>query len=387
MYDFYFFTRRIKHFYSGFIFFMLYFISVGLFSTYTYADYSPRIQYGYAGYEIRLTAAGLDTTRLRASNGDVYYRISQIPMINSNGSGSAGVTSSGSIECLGKVWGGGDNSKVPPSNAWHRFFILTGSMWWRPTIEGREMYPITRDLVMTVEPRLNTTTSYWKNLSESYCAYGVDKTYYVSAIDILYPIKFRFYVRATIDTNYIVIPSMALGGYDIVYLNNNNSSNSLPEFISNPSDVSIPFKLVGGGKKLELPSSCSTTTSTGLATTLNLRHGQLNSKKYDSLVKEKVIYNCIFSKRTPVNLMLQYDIDSNDSQRRLPLVNSKNSNQKIYTQLQLIDESTGKTSDKDNQLKVVIDQYKTIAVTSHLQGENAVGGDYRGSAWLIATFD
>lgn len=385
MRDFYFFTQRIKCLYLEFIFFVFCFISIGGFSAYTHANYSPRTYYN-SGYKIRLNSNGVDTTSIRASNGDVYYRLKHIPTIYGNGSGSEGVTASGSFKCLGKVWGGGDNSKVPPNNAWHRIFILNGSLWDRATIEGREMYPISNHLMMTIEAKSSTATLVWKNIKEYICAEGVDRDYYVHAINSLYPIQFRFYVKATIDNNNISVPSMDLGGYSVVFLTNNNSSGSLPDFITRPTDVSIPFKLVGGNK-IELPSSCSTTTSTGQATTLNLRHGQLNSKKYDSLVKENIIYNCLFSKRTLVNLKLEYDADSDDSQKLLPLVNTKNNNQKIYTKLQLIDESTGKTSDKDNRLKVEIDQYKTITVTSHLQGENAVAGDYQGSAWLIATFD
>lgn len=66
------------------------------------------------------------------------------------------------------------------------------------------------------------------------------------------------------------------------------------------------------------------------------------------------------------------------------LVSKENPDNKIYSELKLADDSTGQSG---KELKVTIDDIKTISVSSHIQGENTVAGSYHGSAWLISTFD
>lgn len=122
-------------------------------------------------------------------------------------------------------------------------------------------------------------------------------------------------------------------------------------------------------------------TSTGQAGTVNLRHGQLNSLNYDSTVMEKITYSCKFVSSTRVHLRLDYATDD-DPQKRLPLTNDLN--QKIYSQLVLIDELTGQLG---TDFRLDIHGSREINIRSRIQGENADAGDYHGSAWLIATFD
>lgn len=146
-------------------------------------------------------------------------------------------------------------------------------------------------------------------------------------------------------------------------------------------ETTVPMRLLSS--TLNVGSSCNTTTTTGQAGTVNLRHGHLNTLNYDSVVTEQVTYNCKFAIPTNVRLRLDYATD-NDPQKRLPMTSSQNSNHKIYSNLTMTDETTGQTG-KD--FKIEIKDLRTIKITSHIQGTNAAAGDYKGSAWLIATFD
>ncbi|MGO2347376.1 MAG: hypothetical protein ACTH64_16645 [Providencia sp.] len=98
---------------------------------------------------------------------------------------------------------------------------------------------------------------------------------------------------------------------------------------------------------------------------------------------EEVTYNCHFAASTGVRLRLDYAKD-NDAQKRLPMTNNLNANEKIYSDLKIIDESTGQSG---TDIKINIKDFKTITLSSHIQGNNAREGDYNGSAWLIATYD
>ncbi len=90
-----------------------------------------------------------------------------------------------------------------------------------------------------------------------------------------------------------------------------------------------------------------------------------------------------FFKSNKSEITLDY-ITDNDPQKRLPMVSTQNSNNKIYSELTMTDEITGQ---KGKDFKIDINDLRTIKITSHLQGTNAIAGDYKGSAWLIATFD
>ncbi|MEX5485777.1 hypothetical protein IC611_07730 [Proteus mirabilis] len=69
-----------------------------------------------------------------------------------------------------------------------------------------------------------------------------------------------------------------------------------------------------------------------------------------------------------MRLRLDY-ITDNDPQKRLPMVNTQNSNNKIYSELTMTDEITGQ---KGKDFKIDINDLRTIKITSHLQGTNAI---------------
>ncbi|EOG5602602.1 hypothetical protein L3033_003985 [Providencia stuartii] len=191
---------------------------------------------------------------------------------------------------------------------------------------------------------------------------------------VQFPITLRFYINDRVIDGQLSIAAMGLGGYVRAF----TASRTTPQHTSwTLSDSSVPMRLAAS--QLNIGSSCITMTSTGQAGTVNLRHGHLNTLNYDSVVTEKVTYTCKFSASTRVKLRLDYATDS-DPKKRLPMISSQNGDNKIYSDLTMTDEKTGET---DKYLKIEIKDLRTI----HIQGNNAVAGEYKGSAWLIATFD
>ncbi|MDK7225607.1 adhesin, partial [Proteus mirabilis] len=69
----------------------------------------------------------------------------------------------------------------------------------------------------------------------------------------------------------------------------------------------------------------------------------------------------------------------------VPLSNIGDLQSKIYSELVLIDNNTGKEA--GTELRTSIKDFQSITIRSTLKGSNAVAGNYQGTAWLIATFD
>ncbi|EKT55339.1 fimbrial adhesin [Providencia burhodogranariea DSM 19968] len=343
-----------------------------LFSTYTYADYAAVVKNPTSGYLIRLTSNNAKISDpVIGSDGKNYYRIGNPIIIQENASS---VTISGTALCMGKKWAPNFQGLLEANNAFHRLFISIPELGIK--IEGINAYRINNNVAVTIESKM---TNKWVNMSAGACSTWLNQlTASVSDFTMQFPITVTFYINEKIIDNQIVIAGMDLGGYVRAY----TAKRTTPPFSSWPiGESTAPMRLASS--VLNVDSSCKTTTSTGQASTLNLKHGHLNSLNYDSLVTEKVTYNCTFSKSTDVRLRLDYATDG-DPQKRLPMINATNNEDRIYSELKMVDESTGQSG---TDFKVNIKDLKTITISSHLQGKNAVAGDYRGSAWLIATFD
>ncbi|WP_315968982.1 spore coat protein U domain-containing protein, partial [Providencia stuartii] len=337
------------------------------------ANYAPMIQNPNGGYLIQLSRNDglIASTPVVGSDGKNYYRIGKRQEIY--GGNDESIQMAGFVKCVGRTWGG-ESTAISANNAYHRLFIyppLAGT-----TIEGLTAYRINSNVVMTVDSNMRDWTSF--PAPATTCS-NADKNKEVIIADfrVQFPIVVTFYIDHNIDGP-VVIGSTALGGYVRAFM----SPTMAPTFTSWPlEETTTPMRLLSS--TLNVSSSCNTTTTTGQAGIINLRHGSLNTLNYDSVVTENVTYNCKFSKSTKVRLRLDYTTDG-DPQKRLPMTSSQNSNNKIYSDLNMTDEITGQTG-KD--FKVDIKDLRTIKITSHIQGSNAVAGDYKGSAWLIATFD
>lgn len=335
------------------------------------ANYSPMIQNPNDGYLITLASnSSIASNPVAGSDGKNYYRVGNPIVINGS---SSSVSVTGTVKCVGRTWGGA-STNIGSSNAYHRLFMYAPLA--STTIDGKTGYRVNSNVVMTVDSKMLN----WLDISgATTCANASSTTTTgASGFAVQFPITVTFYINDRIIDGQVVIASMPLGGYVRAFM----SPKAPPTYTSWPlGETTVPMRLLSS--TLNVGSSCTTMTSTGQAGTVNLRHGQLNTLNYDSLVTENVTYTCKFSVSTKVRLRLDYATDS-DPQKRLPMANSLNSNNKIYSELTMTDETTGQTG-KD--FKIDIKDLRTIKISSHIQGTNAVAGDYKGSAWLIATFD
>ncbi|MGO2304169.1 MAG: adhesin [Providencia sp.] len=346
-------------------FFLLFFI---LYSIKTNADYAAKIQNPTAGYLIKLDSNSvIEPTSHRGTDGKNYYRVGQ-PIVVEGGGSSVSVT--GLVDCVGRRWGD-SNTQILSDNAFHRLFMYVPTLG--TNIEGKVAYRINSNLMMTVETRIMN----WLNINAGMCSYSYPgMTRPASNFTNQFPITITFYINERIIDGQLVIAEIDLGGYVRAF----TAQKTVPPYDSWPlNESTVPMRLAAS--QLNVGALCSTMTSTGQAGTVNLRHGQLNSLNYDSTVMEKITYSCKFVSSTRVHLRLDYATDD-DPQKRLPLTNDLN--QKIYSQLVLIDELTGQSG---TDFRLDIHGSREINIRSRIQGENADAGDYHGSAWLIATFD
>lgn len=341
---------------------------LGLYGMKAYADYAPRIQNSNAGYLIRLDSNSvIDPVSRVGSDGKNYHRVGNPIVIDGN---SAQVSVSGLVDCIGRRWGS-SNTRIHSSQAFHRLFMYVASAG--VTIDGKTAYRINNNLVMTVEAPIMD----WKNIDAGMCSYAyVGLVRSAHEFTSQFPITITFYINEQIIDGKLVIPAMDLAGYVRAF----TEPKSVPPFDSWPlSDSTVPMRLAAS--QLNVKAMCSTQTSSGQASTVNLRHGQLSSVYYDSLVSESIRYTCKFAALTKVRLRLDYATDS-DPQKRLPMKDA--ANRTIYSQLEIVDEQTGATG---TDIRVGIQSDRTIQIRSRIQGANADAGSYQGSAWLIATFD
>ncbi|MGG4692649.1 adhesin [Proteus mirabilis] len=345
-------------------------ISLGglLLPSIAFANYAPKIVDPSAGYKVNLNNnTSISTSPYIGSDGLNYYQIGQTIKLQE-------MMVSGNVLCVGTTWGDVSSHQLGQT-AYHKMFIYPSPA--NITINNSDAYIINNNVLMTVYNDM----SEWTLLDESIgCSNPRSDTYSVPVSGFVTPrrLTLTFYIRDNIIDGKIIIPAMDLAGYVRAFV----KPLKTPDFTSWPIGTSsAPVRILPSS--INLNASCSTMSSTGQAETINLRHGNLNTLNYDSVVTENVTYSCKFSIPTKVRLHLDYATDS-DPQKRLPMTNSQNSNYKIYSELTMTDEITGQTG-KD--FKIDIKDLRTIKITSHIQGSNAVAGDYKGSAWLIATFD
>lgn len=346
-------------------------LSCLLFPSVTEASYAAQIVNPNDGYSITLASnTSIASSPVVGSDGRNYYRVGAPIVVEQSASS---VVASGQVNCMGRTWGA-SSGYLPEANVWHRLFIyspLAGT-----TIDGKTGYRINNNLIMTVDSRILS----WNKLSSNAnsCSASFPGIRAISGFTAQFPITVTFYINDRIIDGQVVIPSMDLGGYVRAFTN----PIVAPPFDTWPiGESTAPMRLKSS--TLNLVSACNTTTSTGQATTLNLRHNQLSTLNYNDTVTETITYNCKFSMPTKVRLRLDYATDG-DAQKRLPLINSQDSTNKIYSDLTMTHEASNQTG-KD--FKIDIEEISTVKISSHIQGTNAMPGDYKGSAWLIATFD
>lgn len=340
----------------------------------SYASYSPMIISPNDGYHINLTSSGSSlSSPIMGSDGQQYYRVGSPIVIDRD---FAMKNAKGEVKCLGKKWGSNILYIPGIDHTYHRLFIYPPKIGI--ILENNPVYRINNNIVITVD----STMLNWKMGHGDVCSRlsnnDLTSTSSIRTFTYQFPFTISIYIQDKIIDGQVSFPLTALAGYVRAYVD----PVAAPPFDFYPvGETTAPVWLQPS--QLNFDASCKTMTSTGEASTVNLRHGTLSSKNYDSLISEKITYTCKFAKSTGVRMRLDYTTDS-DPQKRLPMVSNEDPDNKIYSELTLTDDSTGQSG---KELKVTIDAVKTISVNSHIKGENAAAGSYRGSAWLIATFD
>lgn len=337
------------------------------------ADYAAKAEAG-AGYMVTLTAeqATISDSPIRGTDGNNYYQVGNPISLGSNLA-----VPTGYAHCLGTDLGG-EHNEIPTSNAQHMLKVYAPSAGFE--LNRRKAFRINRNTVMTIMANVGRIDEWQKSYAD-FCAmirFNYNRREHIKGFSAHFPITITFYISELIVDGQLVFPAMDLAGYVRAYTQSGTAPGRIAFSIN---ETTAPIRLAAS--QLDVSASCRTTSSTGGGRTVNLRHGQINSLNYDSLVTEKVNYTCRFAQSTGVRLRLDYTSDG-DPQGRLPLLNSRDSSKKIYSDLKITDEATGQSG---RNIKVDIRELKTIAISSHLQGSNATAGDYLGSAWLIATYD
>ncbi|MBJ2116429.1 adhesin [Proteus sp. G2665] len=334
------------------------------------------------GYKITIDhGTSFSSTPVMGSDGNNYYGVGEPVVIGAINSSSIKVNATGTVTCMGKKWGANpDSGQLHNATEFHRLFVYVPDSGVR--IGGKKTYRINNNVVVTIESYYGMVDS-WIKLVGGACGYlgstGVPATNDINSFVIQFPFTMKFYIKDKIVDGQLVVAPSDLAGYVRVF---QSGAEKEPPFSSwLIGETTAPIRL--GLSQIKIPSSCQTISSTGQAGTVNLRHGQLNSLNYDSLVSETVTYTCSFTKETPIRFRLDYTTDS-DPQKRLPMFNNQNKDNKIYSELKLVD-SAG--IDRGRDFKINIRDGETFTISSHIHGSNAIAGSYQGSAWLIATFE
>ncbi|WP_222931052.1 hypothetical protein [Acinetobacter guerrae] len=347
------------------------------------ANYAPKVTRVSNGYTILLDVnTPVNSKPIIGGDGNNYYQVGDPIELQSN---SASVSAFGAVWCLGTTWGTESNWNVSSNSAYHRLFMYVPSAGI--SIKGSSAYRINSNLFMTVHTDImNWVHKGGSTVCSNIAENDTDSLGHVPSFTSHFPITVTFYLNEKIIDGQIVVNAQDLGGYVRAFMNpfTPPTQNSWPI-----EETTAPIRLKAS--QLNLVSSCSTQTVSGTdgtgTGTLNLDHGALFNTNYDSRVTGQVNYNCTFSELTPVRIKLDYVIDS-DAQKRLPLKNTAiDRTDKVYSKLTLRDETTGQTGGIGTDIRTSIEKLKTVTITSHLQGSNAVAGNYQGSAWVITTFD
>ncbi|EKT57578.1 hypothetical protein [Providencia sneebia] len=347
------------------------------------ADYIPVVINPNDGYFITLKGDNKISEPPITVGGKNYYEIGNGIVLNYD---SPDVSNNGDVKCLGIVSSPTGSKGIDRSNASHRLFIQLPPIG---KISGDQAYRINDNLVMTVNPtKFPGMLDGWVQNPAPSCATLKEsdkdkvpaKTEPIKNFNVQFPVNFHFFVSKRIIDNELPIPAMDLGSYVRHFRRPGGGPPNVSTWPIN--EATAPIRL--SSSTLNVRSYCTTSSSTGQVSTVKINHGVLNSLNYDSVVKEKVNYNCKFTGLTKVNFRLDYNTD--DVKKGLPLYsNDSGTQKKIYTKLELTDESS--PNNKGQSININIRNRATIGITSHLQGSNASGGDYSGSAWLIATYD
>ncbi|HCH51823.1 MAG TPA: hypothetical protein DEV59_14205 [Proteus sp.] len=317
-----------------------------------------------------------------ASDGTFFYQVGTTFEIKNTSSTKGGVERIGNAYCNGGAIfnsGSGAQTSSYTSNSYHRVFMYMPVMPY--TINGRKVYQLSYNTFLTIDlSKLPGMGLGWIRAYGPYCneASRFDGgTRKMSDFYAHLPIEINIYIKKKNIDGVTVIPSTDFAGYTRAFSNFRNESevfSRLPGFMA-IQDVTAPMRLKGA--TIISPAECRT----DIGGSLIINHGVLNAEKYESRIVKPINFSCDHAIPTPVEFELLYTKD-NDSQQRLPL-KVDGTNKTIYSKIQMIDAESG---NKGQHFISKVGQYKQIQIESILKGENADGGNYSGTAVLIAAY-
>ncbi|HEK0390593.1 TPA: adhesin [Proteus mirabilis] len=336
------------------------------------ADYAPQIDNPSDGFFVSFGGnATIASSPIIASDGSKYYKVGNTYSLS-------GSKARGGVKCNAFFWGPPNIGRPP---AWHRVFVYQPSA--NITIDGLQAYRVNSNVVFTLQGQ--AVGKWWQNgdpwISACYPAGDGSELAPVSMFQQQFPISVTIYINEKIIDNHVTIPNANLAGYVRAF--NGGPGSAPPPFNSwDFSKTTAPIHLENSD--IMIPSKCTVKIDGINSSKLELNHGIMNAKEYFSEVKSTVNYECKFSSLTKVKFKLDY-IKDDDPLKRVPLSNIGDLQSKIYSELVLIDNNTGKEA--GTELRTSIKDFQSLTIRSTLKGSNAVAGNYQGTAWLIATFD
>lgn len=328
------------------------------------------------GYLIDLSqTASISKVPTVATDGTYFYKVGPTFKIPKSTANSTGVTKIGDVKCDGGAISiTVPNGKSGGYKAYHRVFTYIPMMPY--LINGRRTYQLSYNTFITMTVAYDSELA-WRQENAPTCNSPTTSNKAMRLFYYHLPIEIDVYIKKKNIDGITVIPSMDFAGYVRAFSNLGNDSatiSRLPSFLPITS-TTAPMRLKGG--TIISPAECRTDVGGSLI----INHGVLNAEKYESRVVRPINFSCDHSIPTPVEFELFYTKD-NDPQQRLPLKVAGTS-RTIYSKIQMIDAESG---NKGQRFISRVGQYKQIQIESILKGENASGGNYSGTAVLIASY-
>ena len=316
------------------------------------------------GYKMNLVSSNsvVASTPTLGTDNNEYYLIAPANktgiVIDANSSQPFGY-----VMCKANFLEGNYVDGLPEGFAYHRVFAYMPEAGF--SLKGLTAYKINSNTFFTLYSE-NGITNGWKNIIAPTCsgtAYFEPTVYFTAH----FPFEVRVYVKDIPVDGKIIIPGAMIAGYTRLFQNTGTPTLYVPA-----DKATIKLDLMTS--VINYPSNCRSNIDN-----LNIDHKTLDAYEFNSKEIRTVTYTCERAQPVDVKLTLDYVTD-NDPKKRVPL---KSGNNTIYSDVSLFDEQTNQ---RGKTFETTIDKVKNIRIESQLSGSGAEPGDYKGNAWLIATF-
>lgn len=270
----------------------------------------------------------------------------------------------GQVKCAANYLDGNYITRLYSDYAYHRVFAYMPEAGF--TLKGLKAYKINSNTFFTLYSQ-NGITNGWVNIKAVACSSSSEDTVPTSSFSVHFPFEVRIYVKEIPVDGKILIPDAMIAGYTRLFQDTGTPTLSIPA-----DKASVRLDLTTS--VVNYPSNCRSNIDN-----LNIDHKTLDAFEFSSKETRTVTYTCERVQPVKVKLALDYTSD-NDPKKRVPLKSGYNT---IYSELTLFDEQSNKSG---KIIETTIDKIKNIRIESHISGIDAKPGDYKGNAWLIATF-